>query len=291
MSLFGSAPASPLSPALPRGELMGNYPNYETAQETVKRLVDEGIELTALTIVGRDVRVVNRLRRRAGYPQVVLRSAVQGAFFGLLIGLLMSFMAPDTGGLQMLSSMALGIGIWVIFGVIGQAIRRRQPGFETVPQVVAVSYDVVCAFESAPKARGILGHSGAPTPTSPAQQAPDHAQHQQVPDRAQQPPAAPPQTTRQPDRPDQPAQSGEPSQPNLASQSSQPSQEAGQQNIAAPPSSQFRDLPDGRPQFGVRVDDEDSASEPTASDERGGDDAETTDNTEETSGHSDTTRR
>lgn len=212
MSFLGPVPPSSMSSGLPRGELLGNYPSFDAAQATVQKLVDEGISLQALTVVGRDVRVVNRLRRRAGYPAVVLRSAIQGAFFGLLIGLLMSFIVPETAGLQILSSVALGIGIWVIFGVLGQMMRKKAPGFDTVPQVVAVSYDLVCDFEVSHRARGVLG--GQPSQPAPAQ-----------------PEAAPVSTGDAP-------------------QETTPSRRG-----------QIPDLPDGRPQYGVRVDPE----EPTAS--------------------------
>lgn len=198
-----------MSSGLPRGELLGNYPSFDAAQSTVQRLVDEGISLQALTVVGRDVRVVNRLRRRAGYPAVVLRSAIQGAFFGLLIGLLMSFIVPETAGLQILSSLALGVGIWVIFGVLGQAMRKKAPGFDTVPQVVAVSYDLVCDFEVSHRARGVLG--GQPSQPAPAQ-----------PEAAPATAATPQETAQEPET--TPSRRG-----------------------------QIPDLPDGRPQYGVRV--------------------------------------
>lgn len=160
MSFFGPAPNSLQSGGLPKGDLLGNYRTYEEAQQTAGTLVEGGIDVSALSIVGRDIRMVNRLRKRPGYPAVVLRSATQGAFFGLLIGLLLSAVAPADDNFQLWGALVMGIAIWVIFGVIGQALRNRRPGFAATSQVVAVSYDLVCDFSVTGQAQHLLRTGG-----------------------------------------------------------------------------------------------------------------------------------
>jgi hypothetical protein len=216
--MFG--PGAHIGSPLPQGQLVGNYRSYEAAIAAVDRAVEAGVDPRFLSIVGRDLRSVYRLRHRPSYAAVAGRGAIQGAFFGLFIGLLMSML---TGGqdmlLTMVSTMLLGAVIWVIFGVIGEVMRRRQLKYAMIPSMTAVSFDLVVDNAVAGQVTAALGPQSMGQPQSST-------------------PAAP---TPQPD----PSES---------------------QTTAAEPSGGIRDLPDGRPQYGVRVDPKPDA-EPKASDD------------------------
>jgi len=209
MSMFG--PGAHIGSPLPQGQLVGNYRSYDAAMAAVDRAVEAGVDPQFLSIVGRDLRSVYRLRHRPSYAAVAGRGALQGAFFGLFIGLLLSMMA---GGQDMLltlgSTMLLGAVIWVIFGVIGEVMRRRQLKYAIIPSMTAVSYDLVVDNAVAGQVTAALGPQSM-------------GQHPQ--------PAVTPEPTPQPEQ--QPA-----TDPGTNSSS-----EAG-----------IQDLPDGRPQYGVRVD-------------------------------------
>ena len=206
MSMFG--PGAHIGSPLPQGQLVGNYRSYEAATAAVDRAVEAGVDPRFLSIVGRDLRSVYRLRHRPSYAAVAGRGALQGAFFGLFIGLLMSMM---TAGQDMLltlgSTMLLGAIIWVIFGVFGEVMRRRQMKYAMIPSMTAVSFDLVVDNAVAGQVTAALG----PQPG------------------AQQPSSTP--TAPSP-------------QPEASEPSSTPSE----------PTGGIQDLPDGRPQYGVRVD-------------------------------------
>lgn len=207
--MFG--PGAHIGSPLPQGQLVGNYRSYDAAMAAVDRAVEAGVDPRFLSIVGRDLRSVYRLRHRPSYAAVAGRGALQGAFFGLFIGLLLSMMAGGQGMIMTLgSTMVLGAVIWVIFGVIGEVMRRRQLKYALIPSMTAVSYDLVVDNAVAGQVTAALG----PQPTNQAQQAS---------------PTPTPAPDPQPD----------------AANPEQPTSE---------PAGGIQDLPDGRPQYGVRVD-------------------------------------
>ncbi|NUL46753.1 hypothetical protein F7P69_16330 [Cellulosimicrobium funkei] len=249
--LFGPTSSDPSVSGLPRGEVLGSYPTYLEARKVVDELAGQEFDVRTVSIVGTDLRTVERIRNRLTYPSVALRSAIQGAFFGLMLGILMTLIDPAGSGVQILYTVGLGVAVWVIFGVIGHAMRKGR-GVNSVQQLVPSNFDVVCEFETAAQARQALGRPVAARPPAPT------------------PPPAQPQdlqqgTTPAPERPagsppDAPAPSAEqaPSPAPAPAPASTPAPSAAQPAEQAPPSAPartgvFPDLPDGRPQFGVRL--------------------------------------
>ena len=208
---------------LPRGELLGRYTSYLDAQKLVDYLADNDFPVAAVSIVGNDVRTVERVTAKLSYPRVALAGAAQGGMMGLFVGLLLTLFGGGGNGLyQILSAIGLGMAIWMIAGVISYSTRRGKRDFASSSQFVATSFDVVVDFEHAQAARALaskLPMRPHQAPAQPAAQAPQ----QQAPAA----PAAPPaQAT--------PATGAQPA-------------------ASAERSSQFPDLPDGRPRYGVRV--------------------------------------
>ncbi len=159
---------------LPRGELLGRYRTYDQAQKVVDHLASaEGFDVKALSIVGNDLRSVEHIRSRLSYPKVAGAGAAQGAMFGFFIGLLIWLFAPDSPMINMLLSVVLGMCIWMLIGVVGYAVRRGQRDFASSSQLVATTFDVVCDFSQAPRARQLVASSGvaslqrADDPTGP----------------------------------------------------------------------------------------------------------------------------
>jgi hypothetical protein len=274
--LFGPASSDPAVSGLPRGEVLGTYDSYADARKIVDRLAEQEFDVRTVSIVGIDLRTVERIRHRQTYASVALRSALQGAFFGLMLGILMSLIDPSGTGPQMLYTVGLGVGIWVLFGVIGHSIRKGK-GFDSVQQLVPTRFDVVCEFASAAKARQLLGGgtpapSPAPTPgPTPAQQPPSAAPADPVSGTGSRTPAAPVSPSGQA----APAAPVSPTAPGTGTDSTgeepasaPPAPTAGSAAVPAPaPASpatppaapaparthHFPDLPDGRPQYGVRL--------------------------------------
>ena len=253
---------------LPKGETVGRYSAYLDAQKAVDYLADSKFPVQKVSIIGSDLKTVERVTGRLSYPRVALASAATGAWFGFFVGLILTLFGDGGAYLPIFTAMALGAVFWMLFGVITYAFQRGKRDFTSTSQVIATSYDVIVEPESAGEARRML------------QQLPinGQAQHPGGPAQGWQPPAAPPaeppssgsQTPGQPGQSQawqdplaqpiqQDQQHGTP-EPVPVTQGSTPDQGANaaadaSQGVATsgPRRGQFADLPDGRPQYGVRV--------------------------------------
>ncbi|MHA7272125.1 general stress protein [Arthrobacter sp. TMT4-20] len=265
---------------LPKGETVGRYSAYLDAQKAVDYLADSKFPVQKVSIIGSDLKTVERVTGRLSYPRVALASAATGAWFGFFVGLILTLFGDGGAYLPIFTAMALGAVFWMLFGVITYAFQRGKRDFTSTSQVIATSYDVIVEPESAGEARRML------------QQLPMNGQAQHPGGSAQgwQPPAAPPgsgpQAPGQPGQPQawkdplaQPIQN--PQQPGTpesgtASQGNAPDQAAhtaadGSQGAgpSGPRRGQFADLPDGRPQYGVRVNPQENSAAATESPAKG----------------------
>lgn len=225
-SPLGASPSNSNTLGLPRGELLGRYSTYLDAQKVVDYLADNDFPVSHLTIVGNDLKSVERVTAKLSYPKVALAGAAQGAMFGIFVGLVLTIFSPGANPLaQILSSVGIGMAIWMLVGVVSYSFRRGKRDFASQSQVLATNYDVVVAFSHAHAARALA----AKLPMSQmAADAGVGAHHAPVAQQAPTAPTAAPATTPAP-------------------------------TAAIPETSatgSYSDLPDGRPQFGIRIQDE-----------------------------------
>lgn len=162
MATNGSTGGGAQTGGLPRGELLGRYRTYEQAQRVVDHLAAQDFDIKKLTIVGNDLRSVEHIRSRLTYPRVAGAGAAQGALFGLFIGLLIFLFSPEAPLANLLLSVLMGMGIWMIMGVVGFAVRKGR-GFASSSQMVATTFDIVCEFSVSPKARQLVPGAGVPS--------------------------------------------------------------------------------------------------------------------------------
>ncbi|WP_147108429.1 general stress protein [Nesterenkonia populi] len=149
------------SGGLPTGELLGRYRTYEDAQKVVDHLASaDGFDIKSLSIVGNDLRSVEHIRTRLSYPRVALGGAAQGAIFGGFIAMIFYLFTPETPLAELVSIVLLGAGVWMIAGTIGYAVRKGRRDFASVSQLTATTYDVVCDFSVAGRARQLVKESG-----------------------------------------------------------------------------------------------------------------------------------
>ncbi len=247
-NLFGATPPRDAARSLPKGETVGRYTAYLDAQKAVDYLADSKFPVQLVSIVGNELKSVERVTGRLTYPRVALSSAATGAWFGLFVGLALMLFGGSGAGISLIPSMALGAVFWVLFGVLAYALQRGRRDFTSTSQVIATSYDVIVAPEAANEARRLLhqlpmvGQAGHP-------QAPGNPRQGGVP------PFGPPAGGQAPERPSGWANPyGRPGPDSAPAEPNQPAS-AGQEKPAAPGTTrrgQFPDLPDGRPQYGIR---------------------------------------
>ncbi|MET3175790.1 UNVERIFIED_ORG: hypothetical protein ABIB52_003659 [Arthrobacter sp. UYCu721] len=286
-NIFGAPKAGgPSGPddarTVPTGDTVGSYTSYLDAQKAVDYLADQQFPVQMVSIVGNELKMVERVTGRLSYPRVALSGALSGMWFGLFVGVMLSFFAPSPGYFSILASVLMGAAFFMLFGIVTYAMQRGKRDFTSTSQVVATNYDVVVSVEAAHDARRLLQQ--LPMTRSDAAAAPYNPQGYQ-----NQPSGQTGQQGQQPGQPgQQPGQSGPaPARPATwndpygqqgagtsgqdtaqgVGQASGPDQgtrpEAAAQPAKAPVAAvRYPDLPDGRPQYGVRVADQATTDEP-----------------------------
>ncbi|MBT8158837.1 MULTISPECIES: general stress protein [Arthrobacter] len=254
-NIFGAPKATEESRSVPKGDTVGSYTSYLDAQKAVDYLADQQFPVQHVSIVGNDLKMVERVTGRLSYPRVALSGALSGMWFGLFVGVMLSFFTPAGGPFSIFTSVLMGAAFFMLFGIVTYAAQRGKRDFTSTSQVVATNYDVIVAVEASQEARRLLHQ----LPMNPSEASFGR----------------PPQSYTPQDYRNQPTQSGgshgpAPERPaswqdpygQRGPENQQPgTAEPGQQGAEAPapaarPTSSVRypDLPDGRPQYGIRVD-------------------------------------
>lgn len=191
--------AVPKVPTLPAGDEVAAYSTYLEAQKAVDYLSDNKFPVENVTIVGTDLRMVERVTGRLTYGRVALAGALSGAWFGFFVGLLLTLFSASSGFQVMLAGIALGAGFGLLFSILSYAFTGGRRDFTSSSQIVAATYAILCAHEHAGDARAMLvqspsglgkarGAASVGVPATPAQPAAPTAQ---APAAAPTAPAAP----------------------------------------------------------------------------------------------------
>lgn len=256
---------------VPTGDTVGSYTSYLDAQKAVDYLADQQFPVHMVSIVGNELKMVERVTGRLSYPRVALSGALSGMWFGLFVGVMLSFFAPSPGYFSILASVLMGAAFFMLFGIVTYAMQRGKRDFTSTSQVVATSYDVVVSVEAAHDARRLLHQ--LPMTRSDAAAAPYNPQgypkqqYGQPGQTGQQPGPAParPSSWNDPYGQQGAGTSGQGTAQGVdqaagPDRGTQP--EAAAQPAKAPVAVRYPDLPDGRPQYGVRVTDQAAGDQP-----------------------------
>lgn len=154
---------APRVPTPPRGEQIAAYETYLEAQKAVDHLSDKEFPVQHVTIVGTDLRMVERVTGRLTYSRVALAGLATGAWFGLFVGLLLSlFAAGDGAVLPIFPAVGIGAAFGILFSVISYSLTGGKRDFTSSSQIVASTYAVLCEPEHAHRARTTLTEPDAP---------------------------------------------------------------------------------------------------------------------------------
>jgi hypothetical protein len=172
--------AVPKVPTLPAGDEVAAYSTYLEAQKAVDYLSDNKFPVENVTIVGTDLRMVERVTGRLTYGRVALAGALSGAWFGFFVGLLITLFAGEAGFQVMFAGIALGAGFGLLFSILSYTFTGGRRDFTSSSQIVAATYAILCGHDHASDARALLMRSpgglgksrgaatvGVPAPTTP----------------------------------------------------------------------------------------------------------------------------
>lgn len=144
------------TPAVPRGDVLGTYDTYPEAQKVVNRLAIADFPVKQLSIVGNDLKTVERITGKLTYGRAALAGAASGAWFGLFLGLLLFLFSPTGDFSFILAAALIGAGFGLLFGVVSYALNRRRRDFTATHQVVASNYQVIIDPNLTARARLVL---------------------------------------------------------------------------------------------------------------------------------------
>ena len=142
--------------ALPAGWPVGSFTSYADAQAAVDMLSDNGdFPVSDVSIVGVDLMEVEKVVGRLSWGKVLGRGALSGAWMGLFIGVLISMFQTELVA-PLLAGLAMGIVFGLVTAGVPYAMSRGSRDFATTTQIIANRYDVICAPESARRARDLI---------------------------------------------------------------------------------------------------------------------------------------
>ena len=148
-----------MSVSMPLGGVqVGSYDSYERAQAAVDHLSDEKFAVENVTIVGTDLRMIEKVTGRLTWGRALAAGAAAGAWWGLFVGLLLGIFSEDGGNwfASVLSGLLIGLVFGALFGGMGYAATQGRRDFTSTSRITASRYDVMCAPDRAEEARAIL---------------------------------------------------------------------------------------------------------------------------------------
>ncbi|MFJ8893230.1 general stress protein [Leifsonia sp. NPDC102414] len=145
-----------LFPTLPRGEVVATYETYPEAQQAVDVLARADFPVDKVSIVGSDLKSVERVTGKLTWGRVAVAGAASGAWLGIFFGLLLVIFSPQVSFAFVIAAVLIGAGFGMLFGIVSYAINRRRRDYTSVMQVIATSYSVLVDSELVNRARNLM---------------------------------------------------------------------------------------------------------------------------------------
>jgi len=158
-----------LDPVSAAWNTVATFDDYESAQEAVDRLSDDGFPVEKIDIVGSGLRLVERVTGRLTRARAASAGALSGLWIGLLLGVLLGLFTTGHPFIAVAATgAALGAAWGAAFGFVAHAGTRGRRDFSSVRQLVATKYDVIAREGTVDRARSMLDSAGLLPPASPA---------------------------------------------------------------------------------------------------------------------------
>ena len=138
---------------MPTGDVLGTYDTYPEAQAIVDHLAKADFPVAQVSIVGNDLKSVERVTRKLTWGRAALEGALSGAWFGLFLGFLFTFITPSFNWTLLLAAILIGAAFGLLFRLATYAISRRSRDFDSTKQVLASNYQVLVPSELTAQAK------------------------------------------------------------------------------------------------------------------------------------------
>lgn len=152
-----TTPRIPVSLPLGRHAL-GSYSQYEQAQAVVDHLSDNGFPIETVSIVGADLRLVERVTGRLTRGRAALAGAVSTGWLGLLFGLLLGLFT-DSGtafALLVVYAVLMAAAFGAALGFAAHAATGGRRDFSSTTGLAATRFEVLVEQGGAEEAERLL---------------------------------------------------------------------------------------------------------------------------------------
>ena len=147
------------------GEVLSTFGEYTDAVALVEKLVDGDFPVSAIAIVGKDLKTVERIRGRMSNSKVALSGATTGAFIGLVLGLF----SPVSGEgdavtitiTNLIQPILIAAGVGMLFNIIRFSMAKNKRSFVSTSMVMAKEYEVQVPQNLVSQARAVMAKSSA----------------------------------------------------------------------------------------------------------------------------------
>ncbi|MBP7972240.1 MAG: hypothetical protein KAZ48_05535, partial [Candidatus Nanopelagicales bacterium] len=154
-----------------KNPVLATYDEYLDAQAAVDKLSDNKFPVQSVAIVGVDLRMVEQVLGRMSWGRAAGGGLMTGAWFGLLLGIFVSFFAKTedlSATTIILLGLLYGAGFGIIFGLVSYWMTGGKRDFVSRSQIRANRYDVHVDASVIGDARRILGMNNEwPPPLAP----------------------------------------------------------------------------------------------------------------------------
>jgi hypothetical protein len=149
---------------------VASFGTYAEAQRAVDRLADERFPVERVAIVARDLKLVEQVTGRRGYPEAALQGLVSGALIGVLIGWLFglfNWFEPITSAFWLaIDGLWFGALLGALLGLLLQALSGGRRDFSSYAGISADRYEVLVDDEVADEAARLLAQPRSPQPSA-----------------------------------------------------------------------------------------------------------------------------
>lgn len=135
-------------PVMPDGTEIAAYRSYVEASKAVDTLIEAGFPPRAVTIVGSNVHVVEKVVGKLSPGRVAVMGAGRGMTWGLLLALVVMLTSDNIPVFIPLLAVVAGIGAGVLLSVITWATSRNSKGFAAQAQLVATRYAILTSEQN-----------------------------------------------------------------------------------------------------------------------------------------------
>jgi len=144
------------APPAPPTATVATFDTYGAAQRAVDYLSDNGFPVEKVTIVGRDLRIVENVLGRLTVTRAAGAGLLSGAWLGLFIGLLLGIFSDNGWLVVLFAGILIGAAWGAIFGAVAHAMTGGRRDFTSTRRLEAAQYSVNVVADQADEARQLL---------------------------------------------------------------------------------------------------------------------------------------